>query len=221
MDAKLANQKAVQLFQRFSDKYGLLLSMQKQFPQDSNQRPLPLYTYPACEYLQSFDLSAENVFGYSCGASALWWSMVARYVFTIELDERVHTFLRTRQQAKLQSIWMWRDDREGFRRSIESVEMSPGIVAVDVEGSQLAEIAEYVAEQIAADKIRPKLVVVNNAGQARRGLEALGALPRYLQIDFHGLGPVVDNTWTTTLFLNCDDRLPGYRFRPSAAALGA
>lgn len=40
---------------------------------DKDGNPIPWYTYPAIEFLNSLDFSSKNVFEYGTGNSTLWW----------------------------------------------------------------------------------------------------------------------------------------------------
>ena len=50
------------IMQIFIEGYGFKNSVEKGKPIDKNNNPIPLYTYPAIEYLQSLDFSKKRIF---------------------------------------------------------------------------------------------------------------------------------------------------------------
>lgn len=68
--------------------HGYRRSFEAGLPVDRNGEPVPLYTYPAIEYLDQLDFGACDVFEFGSGQSTLWWSRRARSVTAVEHDDR-------------------------------------------------------------------------------------------------------------------------------------
>jgi len=65
-------------------KFGYGRSIAESQVVDVNGEPLPWYTYPMIEYLDSLDFSDFTVFEYGCGNSTLWWDKRAKAVVSVE-----------------------------------------------------------------------------------------------------------------------------------------
>jgi hypothetical protein len=85
---------------------------------DRQGQPLPWYTYPAIEYLNTFDLSNCNVFEFGAGNSSLYWARRARTVTSVEDDAQWHEQVQAR--ALPNQDLLHRRDRDGYVAAIEN-----------------------------------------------------------------------------------------------------
>jgi len=68
----------------FIDGYGFKKSVEQSIPIDFNENPLPLYTYPAIEYLRSLDFKNKKIFEFGSGNSTLFWLNKEAKVTSVE-----------------------------------------------------------------------------------------------------------------------------------------
>ncbi len=66
---------------------GWTKSSEKQLPVDKDGQPLPWWTYPAIEFVESAASRHDRVFEYGGGHSTLWWSKRVSQVITVDHDQ--------------------------------------------------------------------------------------------------------------------------------------
>ena len=64
--------------------YGQFKSIKNSQCIDSQNNPIPWYTYPALEYLNHIDFSQMNVFEYGSGHSTLFWLKRSNNITSVE-----------------------------------------------------------------------------------------------------------------------------------------
>ena len=67
---------------------GWLNSIQTRRPVDYEGNPIPWYTYPAIDFLDSVVNSDWSVFEWGCGNSTLWWAARVERVISVEDDQQ-------------------------------------------------------------------------------------------------------------------------------------
>ena len=71
----------------FSEEYGLQRSIELKIPIDVNEDAIPLYSYPAIEYIKSLNFSNKEIFEFGAGQSTLFWSKIAKNVTSVENNQ--------------------------------------------------------------------------------------------------------------------------------------
>lgn len=92
---------AAQALLRILAKHGHDRSMASGLPVDARGNPLPMYTYPAIEYLGQFDFSEKRVLEFGSGQSTLWWARRAGQVTAVEHDDH---WVRRLEDAALPNV---------------------------------------------------------------------------------------------------------------------
>lgn len=187
--------------------YGHARSRREHRPVDKEGRPLPWYTYPAIEYLRSIDLRDRSVFEYGAGNSSLFWAELAASVTTVEHEPQWYEVVRASVRPN-QSISL-RSGRE-YVDAIRAAGRKYGVVVVD--GEARGECAAAAVECLEDDGF----IILDNSDWYPKTAAMLRGQD-LIEVDFSGFGPVLDNTWTTSLFLRRaarirprGDRLPAY-----------
>lgn len=192
---------------------------------DGQGNPIPWYTYPAIEYLAGLDWSEKRVWEYGAGNSTLWWAQRAARIVTVEHDNQ----------------WLARLDRELRRRGLTNVEFvhwashhveqyvqalavrpESGFDVIVIDGMAREECAHVAAERVATDGV----IVLDNShwcphscAYLRERRDGAGG-SRFIQVDFHGLQPIVGEASTTTLFLARDFTARPVHGRQPAVPIG-
>jgi len=79
--------RSLRLYRILGFDYGYLRSAATMRSVDAAGKPLPWITYPAIDYLRQLDLTDKIVFEYGCGGSTIFWSGVAKSVYSVEDNE--------------------------------------------------------------------------------------------------------------------------------------
>lgn len=66
---------------------GWILSVANGRPTNNEGKPIPWYTYPAIDFLDSIKKRNWIIFEWGCGNSTLWWSKNVSQVFSVEDNE--------------------------------------------------------------------------------------------------------------------------------------
>lgn len=166
---------------------------------DASGRPMPWITYPAFHYLDQLDFSASRVLETGAGNSTLYWGSRAREVLTIEHDPDWPRFVTEPLPANCTvSIASEADYARAFAAAPGTFDL------IIIDGRE-----RFACTQAAAAKLNPAGMILLDNSEWYPNCAALLRDAGLIQIDFAGLGPVVDFSWTTSLFLH-----PAFRPRP-------
>lgn len=213
---QLANEKAVNAFQRFSDSYGYLRSIVEESPVDAFCKPIPGYTYPAIEYLSQLDFSNLNIFEYGGGYSSLWWSTRSQRVVSVDNNNSRHNQLNKQKQNNQVMLLAHADDKMSYVQSLDEVASETNVVVID--GAYQAECVGHIEKAIESKLLSCCMIIINDSFQLQDCLNQCPSLKDFIRIDFCGMGPVRDYTWTTSVFLSKKEPLPVATIRASLAS---
>jgi hypothetical protein len=159
---------------------------------DGSGQPIPWYTYPTTEFLSHLDLSSFKVFEYGSGNSTLWWSKQVERVTAVEHDEawyeKIKNLLKTRNVA-----YCLEKDCQKYS-SMASDDFDIFIV----DGQYRRECLEHVVS-LGGGGV---MLILDNSDWYPKSVRYLQEKLAWMQIDFHGFGPINNYTWTTSIFLN-------------------
>lgn len=159
---------------------------------DHLDRPIPWYTYPATEYLNHLDLSHFSAFEYGSGNSTVWWSTRVKSLLTVEDNPEWH--LKLVNQLKSSKV-------QHLLKTIKSDYVSIAPADADIliiDGSHRRECAEYLTQ----NNSNSLMIIFDNADWHPMTIKYLQKNLEWIQVDFHGFGPINDYTWTTSIFIN-------------------
>jgi len=197
-----------------SEAYGHRMSINQNRCVDRHGNPIPWYTYPAIEYLQSLDFKTSRVLEYGSGASSIWWAGLADSVLSVEHDA---TWFDEVQQKQVPNLTIKLAQSED---DYVAAGVGPGTTfqVVIIDGVHRHRCAQQLKQIIASEC----LVVLDNSDWHPQTAKLLREELDLLQVDFHGFGPINPYTWTTSVFFTrnfkvtpSQGRLPAY----STAAL--
>jgi hypothetical protein len=159
---------------------------------DSRGSPIPWYTYPAIDFLESICFADRTVLEFGAGQSTVWWSSRAASVVSIEGDSAWREDLRARMSTRVEL----HDDRD-----------IPGSIAgrrfdvVVVDGLDRLHCARLAIGAVTDDGA----IVVDNSecDWGTAGTYPIIALLRdagFSRVDFHGWSPGVIARSCTSVF---------------------
>lgn len=186
-----------------TEDYGFERSMEVGFAVDKNSNPLPLYTYPAIEYLSSIDFSSKKIFEFGSGYSTLWWIGLKAEVVSVESDEKwVKKLtpdlekLQSENSAKHQYIFAPKDE-DYINSILKFPDFYFDVIVIDGIPSR-ALCAKNAIEKVKKDG----MVILDNADWYPNTAAFLKEKLDFIQVDFYGLRPSRDNAAVTSIFLS-------------------
>lgn len=196
-----------------SMKYGHLKSVSQKAAVDAYGQPIPWYTYPAIEYLNGLNFQDIDVFEYGAGNSSLFWSKRARTVVSVESDAEWYERIRGRSPEN--HLLLLEEDETRYVEAISHHGRKFNIVVVD--GKWRIRCILEALKHLES----PGLILLDNSDRHPDACEILWKAG-FLEIDFHGFGPINGYCWTTSLFFPTNLVLPrkGFANRPIGGLFG-
>ena len=174
---------------------------------DKEGNAIPWYTYPTIEYLVSLDFSGSKILKFGSGASSIWWARRAESVLAVEHNKEWFATSARNIVANLKIILA--ENESDYLVAATGGKFD----VVIIDGIHRHRCAETVSDILAADG----LVILDNSDWHPETAKYLREKHDFLQVDFHGFGPINNYTWTTSLFFSrsflcrpSSARLPGY-----------
>lgn len=209
----------------YSKKFGIFIEMWRQdFAmeksidekkcQDGNGRPIPWYTYPAIEYLQSFNYDGKRIFEYGCGWSSMFWAERAAEVTAVEDKRQWFAKWQRDLQAPRLDVRLRTAD-ENYEKTIFEDGRRYDVIVID--GIRRKFCAEAAVAALSDDG----MIILDDSDRATVSADyaaAIDILRRagLLQVDFYGCSPMVCYTKTTSLFLRRNfDFKPAGKIQPT------
>ncbi len=169
-------------------------SVKERMAVNASGAPIPWYTYPAIEYLSSFDFKSCDVFEFGSGNLSLYWAGRARSVCSVEDNQEwFEVVSKTKRGNK---IILHRADGVGYVKSLPDQGKFFEIIVVD--GNWRYECA---VEAINCLKDGGMIVLDNSDRKIEKECGKLLREQGFLQIDFSGFGPINNYTWSTSIFI--------------------
>jgi hypothetical protein len=181
-------------------RYGQLNSIAQNRAVDESNREIPWYTYPAIEYLDSIDFSNSNVLEYGSGNSSVWWASKAKFVFSVEHDK--NWFLQVRNSLKRRKVsnhtYLLADEKNDY---VTAADGFPADIVV-IDGILRRACISHQLSRLAQGQHAPQILVFDNSDWWPSTVAFFKRRSNWIQVDFSGLGPINDYTWTTSVFFN-------------------
>jgi hypothetical protein len=178
-------------FVSLASNYGQWSSIRDWNSVDENGRPIPWYTYPATEYLSHLDFSAFKVFEYGSGNSTLWWSDRANYISSVEDNESWYEKIKILLKNGNVKYRLEKDYQKYFSTATNNFDV------YIVDGKNRRECLEHVVTLGSG-----VMLILDNSDWYPNSVSFLQENLGWMQIDFHGFGPINNYTWTTSIFVN-------------------
>lgn len=187
--------KILKNFRTVAREYGQWKSIKSRNAIDALNKPIPWYTYPASEYLDHLNLKNLSVFEYGSGNSTIWWSSKAKTVTSVEDNKEWHQTIQQLLEGKTVDYKL-----ETNKNDYISSAHHADILIID--GSHRRECAEHFANMQTRQTEKSLMLIFDNSDWHPRTIDYLRNHLKWLQIDFHGFGPINNYTWTTSIFIN-------------------
>jgi hypothetical protein len=187
-------QKQAKNFSILSIDYGQWRTIRDWDSKNSLDEPIPWYTYPGIEYLSHLELGGFRVFEFGSGNSTIWWGRHSLSVHSIESDPDWHKRVISRISQDGGSINCdLREDKDSY---VNSLSEQYDIVIID--GKHRRECAEKFIQNCSKSVI----LIFDNSDRYPETIDLIRKSLGWMELDFHGFGPINMYTWTTSIFIN-------------------
>jgi len=192
--------------------YGFVDAVENGTAVDKEGEELPLYTYPAIEYLTQFDFSSKRIFEYGSGGSTVFWMKRAKEVFSVENNPEWIDKLRPRlhDNAKILAA-----EGNEFAGKIREVDGLFDVIVVDGAGFRYDCAAEAIG------KLAEGGIIILDNSDWHFNTAAMLKKSGLLQVDMTGLKPCYSHTSTTSIFFHREFNFPTTANRQPTYGIGA
>jgi len=192
--------------------YGFIDTVETDRAVDKDGNELPLYTYPAIEYLTQFEFGNKRVFEFGAGGSTIFWMKRAKEVFSVENN---HEWIKELRPRLGENASILAAEGSDFPRKIREVNGLFDVIVVDGAGFRY-DCAVEALEKLA----RGGMIILDNSDW-HFNTAAMLKDSGLLQVDMTGFKPCYSHTSTTSIFFHREFNFPTTTSRQPAYGLGA
>ena len=185
--------------------YGFVESTERGSAVSSDGDELPLYTYPAIEYLTQFDLSEKRVFEFGAGASTIFFMKRAKQVVSVENLRDWYQKLAPQLSDNVELLFA---EGDAYPQKIRETEGLFDVIVVDGAGYRYDSAVEAIP------KLAEGGIIILDNSDWHFNTAALLKNSGLLQVDMTGFKPTYFHTSTTSIFFHRSFRLSD-RCRPA------
>jgi hypothetical protein len=186
--------KQVSNFKKLALNYGQWRTIRDWSSVDKSGAPIPWYTYPATEFLSHLDLSSFKVFEYGSGNSTLWWAERSKQVTSVEDDELWYEKIKLLLKSQNVEYCLEKNPQKYFTMATNDFEV------LIVDGKYRRECLNHIVNLKKWGGC--VMLIFDNSDWYPNTVRFLQEKLGWMQIDFHGYGPINNYTWTTSIFMN-------------------
>ncbi len=173
-------------------------------PIDNNNNPVPWFTYPAIAYLKQIDFKACSFLEWGAGYSTLFFAPLCKEILSIENNSEWYNIILDELPAN--STVKLRTDSayESYAR-----EINKKFDVIIVDGIRRWECIQIAIEVLDEDG----MIIFDNSDRDPEYCKFLREHD-FIQVDFHGFGPINPYTWTTSIFFSRTNKLKPTTIQP-------
>ena len=181
--------------------YAQFKTIKNGFCVDKIDNPVPWYTYPTIEFLQHIDFSNCSIFEFGSGYSTLFWLERAKKVVSIEHNKeyykRIKETIEQRLRHKKNYTYLFFEEKEEYTMAINLFNEIFDVIIID--GMWRSACTKRVIDYI--NRYGGKMLIFDNSDWSPKTINFLRQKLDWIEVDFHGFGPINGYTWTTSIFL--------------------
>ena len=175
--------------------YGNANSLQSDFPLRTDGQPIPWFSYPAIDYLDTLDLSSASVFEFGSGGSTIYFENCCKQVVSIENNAAYLQTIKKRSSGK--TVFKVRETRTSFAEAILEEDTQYDVIIIDSIPDFRQACVRGSMDRVADGGI----IILDDAAMYPEAYNMLLDID-HSPIDFIGLAPLEDVVQTTSLFFN-------------------
>lgn len=185
--------------------YGHRFTVDSGIPLNISGEPLPWYTYPAIEFINSLDISSCTVFEYGSGVGTRYWSKRVKKIVSVENNKEWYQKTKGEKIRNLELIF--EDKIEEYPKTITKYGRFDIIV---IDGINRIECSKLAISHLRSGGI----IILDNSDWYKKATKYL-AKKSSMQVDYMGIGPVNNYMWSTSVFyFNNKNNIPRKRVLP-------
>ncbi len=184
--------------QIIATEYGFSNSESAGIPLDKNNLPIPLYTYPAIEYLNSFDFTTKKIFEFGSGQSTLYWLEKGCEVFSVESSSCwIDKLSPALKNFATHQYFFAKASNEYVESILRFPDFYFDLIVID------GVFSRYLCAKNAINKIKKGgLVILDNSDWYPNTARFLKENLDFIQVDFYGFRPSKPEAAVTSMFFS-------------------
>ena len=168
-------------------------------PINNSSEPVPWYTYPAIDFIDSIDFSNAVAFEFGSGSSTQYWMSRVHKLYTVEHDSEWYKKTLSSFQTNVDSFL------EENHSKYASVINTTGENEYDLVIVDGIERYKSAVEAVSCIK-KTGIIILDNSDWHQKTAKYIRS-KGFTQIDFYGFGPINDYKWATSIFLQASTTL--------------
>jgi hypothetical protein len=185
----------VKNFMRIIDKgHGNIKSLTTKKPVNAEGKPIPWFTYPAIEYLNQLDFTRSSILEWGVGNSTLYFANRCKSIVSIEHNKEWYNTIAKDLPVNAKVLLV---DENEYATKPHQFSSKFDIIIVDG-------IKRFDCIKTSVDILKEGgIIIFDNSDRNPEYCQFLRG-KNLIQIDFHGFGPIVNFTTTTSIFITRD-----------------
>ncbi len=164
-------------------------------PVDGDGKPVPWYTYPLLDYLDTLDTDGWTVVEFGAGHSTLYWARRAEKVISHETEADWLVKIKPTLPANVRLVLT--HATQEIETSLHEIEETPELVVIDGLHRKVC------AEKAFAKFGRMPLYILDNSDWYLKAAEVFNQAG-VIEIKFNGFGPANNYAWCSSLYFTSD-----------------
>lgn len=169
-------------------------SLKEQFPLDKLGNPIPWFSYPAVQYIDTFDLSKVSIFEFGSGASTLYFETRCKKIISIEHDINWAETMFQKSSGKM-DLHIY-TEKQSYCKSILDFNQRFDIIIIDATPDFREDCVSYALKRLAPGGF----IILDDSAVYQNSYQKLSEMMNTFPIDFIGLSPMEDIIQTTSFF---------------------
>lgn len=186
------------------DGYGHKKSCELQKPVDVLGNPLPWFTYPAIEFLRQLNLTGLSVLEWGMGNSTLYFAARAKNILSIEHNKEWFDLINKNLPKNVTAILEPVNDYDLY-----PLKENRKFDLIIVDGVKRKECLNTATKLLTENG----LLIFDNSDRNPELCQNIRN-ENFIEIDFHGFGPINPYTWTTSFFFKRSNNIKPSTFQP-------
>lgn len=188
--AESLDDRVINFIKIIDDGHGNKRSFESKKSVDFSGNPIPWFTYPSIEYLKQLDLQSLKILEWGLGNSTLFFANRCKSIFSIEHNKQWYDLIKNQLPENANALLV---DESEYVESVIKLREDFDVIIVDG------------IKRFDCLKASPKLVreggiiIFDNSDRNPEYCEYMRN-QNLIQVDFHGFGPIVNFTTTTSVF---------------------
>jgi len=186
--------------------YAQFKTIRKWSCEDKSGNLVPWYTYPTIEFLQHIDFSNCQILEFGSGNSTLFWLERAKKIVSIEHNKEYYKKYKETIDRKCRHgnyTYLLFEEKEEYTTAINLFNEIFDVIIIDGigRGACAKQVVDYI------NRYGGRILIFDNSDWYPKTIDFLRQKLNWIEVDFHGFGPINGYAWTTTIFFSRESHL--------------